>query len=97
VHARVIIVAVPPDQVAEITRIYTEHILPATKAAAGNRGVLLLIDPASGRGLFITLWESEIDGLAHDTSGAYREQVAKLAQLFSRLPALATYEVAAQG
>ena len=97
-HARVTTVSVQPDKVAETTRVYNESILPAIKAAAGNRGALLLIDPVSGKGLFITitLWDSEAAGQAYDTSGTYREQVAKVAPFFSGPPSLETYEVGAQ-
>ena len=96
-HARVTTVSVQPDKVAETTRIYNESILPAIKAANGNRGVLLLIDAASGKGQSITLWDSAADGQAYDSSGTYREQVAKVSQFFAAPPSLATYEVAAQG
>jgi len=96
-HARVTTVSVQPDKVAETTRIYNENILPAIKAASGNRGVFLLIDAASGKGMSITLWDSAADGQTYDTSGSYREQVAKVSQYFSAPPSLATYEVAAQG
>jgi heme-degrading monooxygenase HmoA len=96
-HARVTTVSVQPDKVAEVTRIYNESILPAIKAASGNRSVLLLIDAATGHGLSITVWDSEAAGQAYDTSGTYREQVSKVSSYFSAPPSLATYEVAAQG
>jgi quinol monooxygenase YgiN len=96
-HARVTTLSVQPDKVAEATRIYNESVLPAIRAAAGNRSAMLLIDPASGKALSITVWETEADGQAYDTNGTYREQVAKVAPLFSGPPSLATYEVGAQG
>ncbi|HET8906829.1 MAG TPA: hypothetical protein VFN11_07680, partial [Ktedonobacterales bacterium] len=83
--------------VAETTRIYNESILPAVKAASGNHGVYLLIDSASGKGMSITLWNTQADGESYDSSGAYREQVAKVAPFFAAPPSLATYEVGAQG
>lgn len=96
-YARVTTVSVQADKVAETTRIYNESILPAIKAAAGNRGVYLLIDNASGKGVSITFWNTQADGETYDSSGAYREQVGKVAPFFSAPPTLATYEVAAQG
>lgn len=95
--ARVTSVSVQPDKVAEVTRVYNESILPAVKSAKGNRAVYLLIDASSGKGMSVTIWDSQADGEAYDTSGSYREQVAKVAPLFSAAPSLATYEVAAQG
>lgn len=96
-YARVTTVSIQLDKVAETTRIYNESILPAIKAASGNRGVYLLIDPASGKGMSITLWNTQADGESYDSSGAYREQVAKVAPFFAAPPSLATYEVGAQG
>jgi heme-degrading monooxygenase HmoA len=96
-YARVTSFSVQPDKVAEVTRIYNESILPAIKAAAGNRSVTLLQDTATGTGISITIWNSQADGEAYDSSGSYREQVAKVAQYFTAPPSLATYEVAAQG
>lgn len=94
--ARVTSVSVQPDKVAEVTRVYNESILPAVKSAKGNRAVYLLIDASSGKGMSVTIWDSQADGEAYDTSGSYREQVAKVAPFFSAAPSLATYEVAAQ-
>jgi hypothetical protein len=71
-HARVTTLSVQPDKVAEATRIYNESVLPAIRAAAGNRSAMLLIDPASGKALSITVWETEADGQAYDTNGTYR-------------------------
>lgn len=96
-HARVTTVSVQTDKVAETTRVYNESVLPAIKAASGNQGVFLLIDAATGKGISITLWNSAEDGQAYDSSGTYREQVAKVSQFFSAAPSLATYEVAARG
>ncbi len=95
--ARVTSVSVQLDKVSEVTRIYNESILPAVKAASGNRGVFLLMDAATGKGMSITVWNTLADGEAYDGSGSYREQVAKVAPFFAAPPSLATYEVGAQG
>ena len=95
--ARVTTVSVQVNQVAEVTRIYNESILPAIKSASGNRGVFLLIDAATGKGMSITLWSTQADGDTYDSSGTYREQVAKISGYFAGPPTLETYEVAAQG
>ena len=93
--ARVTTVHVQPDKTAETTRIYNESILPAVRAASGNRGCFLLMDAATGVALSITVWNTQADGEAYDASGSYREQVGKVTPFFSAPPTLATYEVAA--
>ncbi len=93
--ARVTTVHVQLDKVAETTRVYNESILPSVRAASGNRGCFLLMDRTSGTALSITVWNTQADGEAYDSSGNYREQVSKVAPFFSSAPSLATYEVAA--
>ena len=95
--ARVTTVSIQPDKIADATRVFNESIIPAVKAGAGNRGIMLLLDPATGKGMSISLWNSEAEGQAYDSSGSYREQVAKVAPFFSAPPTLATYDVPAQG
>lgn len=93
-HARITTVHLQPDKIAEAIAIYQNGIVPVIKAQPGNRGAYLLTDP-SGLGQAITLWDSQADGQAYEASGAYREQVAKVAAFFTAPPALATYDVAA--
>jgi len=95
-HARVTTVSMPSDKFAEATTIYQQNIVPTLQGINGFKGCYLLTDAASGKGLSITLWESEADGVAYESTGAYREQVAKLAALFNGAPSLATYQVSAQ-
>ncbi len=94
-YARVTSVTVQPANVAEVTRIFNESIVPAVRAASGNRGIFLMIDAATGKGMSISVWDTQASGEAYDSSGGYREQVAKVAAYFAAPPALATYEVAA--
>ena len=92
-HARITTVHLQPDKIAEATAIYQNSIVPILTTQSGFRGGYLLTDP-SGTGQSITLWDSEADGQAYEASGAYREQVAKVAAFFSAPPSLATYDVA---
>ena len=94
-YARVTSVTVQPANAAEVTRIFNESIVPAVRAASGNRGIFLLIDATTGKGMSISVWNSQAEGETYDASGGYREQVAKVAPFFSAAPSLATYEVAA--
>ena len=84
--ARVTTVHVQADKIAETIRIYNESILPAVKAANGNRGVFLLMDQASGTGMSITVWNTQAEGEAYDASGSYREQVGKISAFLSGPP-----------
>ena len=96
-YARVTTVSIQPDKIADATRVFNESIIPAVKSGAGNRGIYLLLDSATGQGMSISFWNSEAEGQAYDTSGSYREQVAKVAPFFAGPPSLTTYDVPANG
>ena len=95
-HARVTTVSIPAEKMAEATSIYQQNIVPSLQATNGFKGCYLLTDAGSGKGLSITLWEREADGVAYESSGSYREQVGKIAAFFNAPPSLATYDVGAQ-
>ncbi len=93
--ARVTTVDVQPSNADQVSSIYQSNIVPTIKAQQGNQGVYLLVDRATGHGISITLWDSLANAQAYESSGSYREQVAKVAQFFTSAPSLATYDVTA--
>jgi heme-degrading monooxygenase HmoA len=94
-HARVTIIHVAQEKLAEATGIFKNSVVPAVKAQKGSRGAYLLADPKTGKGLAITLWETEADMLAGD-GGFHQEQVAKFKHLYTAPPLRETYEVMVQ-
>lgn len=48
-----------PDQIDEGTEYIRETILPAARELDGFRGILNLTDRTAGKGLTVTLWETE--------------------------------------
>ncbi len=95
-HARITTVSINPAKIAEATTIYDANIGPAIAANKGFRGALLLTDDKTGEGISITLWDSEAEGLAYESSGSYKAQVDKLRALFTGAPSLKTYGVAVE-
>ncbi len=96
-HARVTTVQLRPDTLDASIDLYQQEILPVIKAQPGYQGVYLFTDRATGNGVSITLWTSEADAQAYETSGIYRQLVAKLASNFAASPTLATYDVSVKG
>jgi heme-degrading monooxygenase HmoA len=96
-HARVTTVQLRPDAVDASIGIYQQEILPIIQAQPGFQRVYLLTDRATGNGVSITVWNSEADAQAYESSGTYRQLVAKLAANFAASPTLATYDVSVQG
>ena len=96
-HARVTTVQLRPDTLDASIDLYQQELLPVIKAQPGYQGVYLFTDRATGNGVSITLWTSEADAQAYETSGIYRQLVAKLAANFAASPTLATYDVSVKG
>lgn len=92
-YARVTTVAIDTAKIAEATTIYDTNIGPAIAANKGFRGALLLTDEKTGEGISITLWDSEAEGQAYESSGSYKAQVDKLRALFTSSPSLKAYSV----
>ena len=95
-YARVTITQLQPGKTEEAVSIFRDSIVPAAKQQQGFKGALLLTDPNTGKGVSITLWETEDNMRAGETSGYYQEQVAKFAQVFTGPPIREVYEVSVQ-
>ena len=58
-HGRVTRIEGSPEQVDRGNEYVEGSVLPAARQMDGFRGILSLIDRENGRGLTVTLWESE--------------------------------------
>ncbi len=96
-YARVTTVQTQPGKREEAIRIYHDSVVPAAKQQHGFNGAFLLTVPNTGKGLSISLWETEADMIAGETSGYYQEQIAKFAPLLAAPPTREGYEVSVQG
>jgi heme-degrading monooxygenase HmoA len=75
--ARVTTLKGPADSVERLRTTVDQQILPAVRAINGFRGLLSLADPTSGKGVTISLWESE-DAMkqAEETANRLRSSTA---------------------
>jgi heme-degrading monooxygenase HmoA len=83
-----------PERVDDLRKTYREHFMPVIKSQPGNVDALLL-EPADGRGEFIslTIWESRERAEGYDSAGTYGKLVDHISQLFEGPPTLRSYEV----
>jgi len=95
-NARVTIVQFLPGKMDEAIGIYWDSVVPAAKQQKGYRGVYLLTDRKTGKGISIALWETEADMTAGEASGYYQQQLAKFKDIFGAPPAREAYEVSVQ-
>ena len=94
--ARLTIVQVKPDDVDKVIKLYRDTVVPAAKSQKGYKGISLLTDRKTGKGISISLWESEQDAIANDKSGYYQEQVGRFKDYFTKPPVQEGYEVSIQ-
>ena len=94
--ARVTIAQVLPGKEDEAIGIFRDSVVPAAKEQKGHKGHYLLSDRKSGKSISISLWETEADMTAGESSGYYQQQVAKFKDLFGAPPAREAYEVSVQ-
>ncbi len=96
-HARLVVVMIKTDKTDKIDdaiRIFRETLVPAAKAQKGYKGGDLLVDRSTGKLISESVWETEADMKAGETSDYLREQIAKLAPTFAAAPSTEHYEVA---
>jgi heme-degrading monooxygenase HmoA len=94
--ARLIIVQIDIDKLEEVRRIVEESTIPAVKLQKGFRGGYLLADHKTGKGISMTLWDSEEDATADEQSGHYQKRAEKVKHLFTSQPVREGYEVVVQ-
>jgi heme-degrading monooxygenase HmoA len=87
---------VAPGKTEEAVLIYLGSVVPKMREQRGFRGGLVLSNPEVDEGYTITLWETEDDAEAYESSGVYREQVAKFGNLLAEPPNRRIYEVSMQ-
>ena len=95
-YARVSMTQIQPGQTDEVIRIYRDSVVPAAKLQKGYKGLYLLTDRKTGKGLSIALWETEADMKAGEKSGYYQQQVAKFKDFLSAPPVREIYEASVQ-
>jgi len=95
-HARVTTVQIRPDKMDEAIGIYRDSVTPAAQQQKGFKGVLLLTDRNTGKGISVTLWETEADMTTGESSGYFQQQLAKFKDIFGAPPVREQYEVSVQ-
>jgi heme-degrading monooxygenase HmoA len=76
-----------------VVQLYHDWVAPAARQQKGFKGIFQMTDPNTGKTLSITLWETEADMKAGETSDYYKQQFAKLASYDAIRPVLVDYKV----
>lgn len=94
--ARLTIIQIKKHRIDEALKLYEESVVPAAKSQRGFQGLYMLTDRETGKGISITLWDSEEDALDNEKSRYYQEQVAKFITFYTAPPIREGYEVSIQ-
>lgn len=95
-HARVVTVKGQVDKLKDGIKIYTDSVLPAAKQQKGFKGLILLTYQETGKSITMTLWETEADMIAGESSGYFKEQISKFMKILVEPPVMEHYEVSVQ-
>lgn len=74
-------------------KAFVEDVVPAIRQQPGYQGVYVMRTP-EGKGMVITLWDSEAAAQSGLESGYYQEQVGKFVTFMKQPPGREHYEVA---
>lgn len=95
-YARVTWIQGRTETADQAAKIFSESVIPAAKRQRGFKDALFLTDPATGKGMSLTLWETEEDMKAGEASGYFKEQIAKFGPLLVGPPTRELFIVAAK-
>lgn len=93
-YARVTAVQGSPDKVDAGIASFNDNVLPAVKAVDGYRAGFLLVDRSSGKGIGITLWDSE-DARQKGGEAVEQARAATIKTMGGTVPPVEEYEVVA--
>lgn len=95
-NARLTIFRVQPDKSDEALKIFRESITPAAKIQKGFKQVYLFTKPNSDQLVWLTFWATEADLKAAESSGFFKEQIAKTKDVTIGPPITDVYDVTAE-
>ena len=96
-HASVTIITARPDKIDEVIKVYRDSVVPAFKKQKGFKGYYVLTDYNTGKGMSISLWNTDADMMANENSEFQQDQAAKVVPTLSGTPTIEHYEVSVRG
>ncbi len=94
--ARVLRIKIKIERIDEAAKLFEESVIPLLKNQKGYKGAYFLTDRKTGVSIPITLWESDEDMLATESSHFFQEQLVRFMSFFKAPPNREAYEVIVQ-
>ena len=95
-YARVIQFPLKAEHIAEAVDYFQTSVGPALKELDGFKNSRMLTNSSTNKGLMVTIWESEANRQAAETSGFLQEVLKKMGAYFDGPPTIDYYEVNVQ-
>jgi heme-degrading monooxygenase HmoA len=92
VYARVTNIRFSPELGAEVVAV-AQGLARVLMEQRGFNGLQVLTDQHVGRGIIVSLWETEADAEASEASSSYIGQMSMLSSFLSKRLAPETYQV----
>jgi len=84
------------ERIDDAAKLFEDNVIPLCKNQKGYKGAYFLTDRKTGISIPMTLWESEKDMLATESSHFFQEQLVKFMGFFKAPPIREAYEVIVQ-
>ena len=91
--ARVTTFQAVPGKLDEMAVMVRDSVRPELGHQPGFVTSMTLTDHRTGKGMMLSLWETEAALAASETSGYFQEQMAKFGEIFVMPPFREVYEV----
>ena len=93
-YARVTLAQIQPGKIDELTHFLRDNVVPAAKTQQGFKGLLVLTDENTNKGIAIALWETAAAMATSEASdGYYTVQLARGAHFFAAPPERSVYQL----
>ncbi len=93
-YARVTVVQGSPDRIEQGIDSFESAVLPAAKSVDGYKAAFLLADRKTGKGIGITLWESE-EARRRGAEAVDQARAATIKAMGGSVPPVEDFEVVA--
>ena len=92
-HCRAVTARVKAGKTQEAIDLYEKSVVPAARLQKGFQDAYLMVDPATGRALSISIWDSQSEMVEGERVGYYRDQVAKFRTMLAEAPVAEHHEL----
>jgi quinol monooxygenase YgiN len=92
-YARVVANQIQAGKMDEWLALIRDSIVPSLKEQDGFRGFVVLVDREHDKSIGYSMWASEGDLAAGESSGHYQQQIAKLGAVLAAPPVREAYEL----